>query len=239
MKRTFAVSLAAAGMLLVFPAIRLSGEEKETKETETYQERFDHQVREDLFAGFNGDKEALKRGMKKCEEALKEKPDHAEAMVWLGGGRVFLAGEAFNRGDVATGMQNWAKGLAEMDKAIELEPDNIGVLIPRAAILLPAGRTAPPIIGKPVLQRVLKDFERAYARQKDVLEQLGEHPHGELRMGLADIYRLLGKPEKSKEQLLAIQKELPDTDYAERATTWLAAPPEKKLAHNCIGCHSN
>jgi len=215
--------------------IQLSGEQKAEV---AYSDRFDHQVREDLFAGFNGDQEALERGMAKCEETLKAKPDHAEAMVWLGGARVFQAGEAFNRGDRIVGMQKWVKGLAEMDKAVELEPNNIGVLIPRAAILLPAGRSAPEIIGKPVLQRVLKDFERAYTRQKDVLDQLGEHPLGELRMGMADVYRLLDQPVKSREHLLAVQKELPDTEYSKRATMWLEAPPEKKLAHNCIGCHS-
>lgn len=68
---------------------------------------------------------------------------------------------------------------------------------------------------------------------------LGTHPRGELRMGLADTYRLLGKLDSSKEQLEAITKELPDTEYATRAKEWLAAEPTKKLAHNCLGCHTN
>jgi hypothetical protein len=126
----------------------------------------------------------------------------------------------------------------DMDDAIKIEPDNIGVLIPRAAVMLPAGRNAPSAMGKPVLRKVRADFERVYNRQKNVLDQLGEHPLGELRMGLADVYRLLGEPKKSKTQLEAIQRELPDTVYAKRATVWLAAAPDKKLAHNCIGCHS-
>lgn len=231
------IAAVAVGLTLAWTAPQLPGEEK--KEVDAYESRFDLKVREDLFAGFNGDAEALKRGMKKCEDALKAKPNHAEAMVWLGGARVYLAGEAFSRGEVLKGMQNWTKGLAEMDKAVELEPNNIGVLIPRAAVLLPAGRSAPAAMGRPVLQRVLKDFERAYARQKNQLDQMGEHPLGELRMGLADVYRVLGQDAKSREHLLAVQKELPDTEYAKRATKWLAAPAGTKLAHNCIGCHSN
>jgi hypothetical protein len=200
-------------------------------------ERFDHEVREYLFAGFGGDKEALQRGLKTCEETLEKNPKHAEALVWRGAVRMFQSGQAFNKGDFAEGMKNWKSGLKDMDDAIELEPDNIGVLIPRAAAMLPAGRSAPPAMGKPLLIKVRADFERTYKRQKNYLDQLGEHPLGELRMGLADVYRLLGQLDRSKEQLSAIQKELPDTKYALRATDWLAAPPNKKLAHNCIGCH--
>jgi hypothetical protein len=165
---------------------------------DTYRARFDTEVREDLFAGFEGDEEALKRGMERCEETLAKDPKHAEAMVWRGAARLYISGQAFNKGDMQTGMKNWVNGLEDVDKAVELEPDNIGVLIPRAAVLLPAGRNSPPAMGVPLLQRVKKDFERTYERQKDMLDELGEHPLGELRMGLADVYRSLGEPEKSK-----------------------------------------
>ncbi len=204
-----------------------------------YSERFDLKVREDLFDGFQGDKEALKRGMQACEDTLAEEPEHAEALVWRGAARVFLSGEAFQKGDPIKGMGYWTTGLEDMDKAVELEPDNIGVLIPRAAVLLPAGRSAPRAMGLPLLHRVKTDLERTYERQKDMLDQLGEHPLGELRMGLADVYRALGEQEKSKEQLLAVRKELPESPYAERAEKWLQAGPNKKLGHSCIGCHSN
>src|SRR4051812_37320275 len=88
-------------------------------------ERFDKVVREDLFAGFGGDDEALSRGMKKCEEALAKNPKHAEAMVWRGAGRVFQSGQAFQKKDFITGMQLWTAGLKDMDDAIALEPKNI------------------------------------------------------------------------------------------------------------------
>jgi hypothetical protein len=39
--------------------------------------------------------------------------------------------------------------------------------------------------------------------------------------------------------LEAVVKELPGTKYATRAAEWLAAPPDVKLAHTCIGCHRN
>jgi hypothetical protein len=83
----------------------------------------------------------------------------------------------------------------------------------------------------------LKDFTRVYEQQKDHLDKIGEHPLGELRMGLADIHRSLGNQDKSREHLEALVKELPNTDYSKRAEEWLAAKPNAKLAHNCIGCH--
>jgi hypothetical protein len=118
-----------------------------------------------------------------------------------------------------------------------LEPDNIGVLIPRAAVLMPASRNLPNPIKGQVLASVLRDFTRVYEAQKDTLDKIGEHPLGELRMGLADIHRSLGDLEKSREHLEAVKRELPDSDYAKRADEWLAAKPTAKLAHNCIGCH--
>ena len=42
---------------------------------------FDTLVREDFFAGFAGDSEALERDMKKCDEELARNPKNAEALV--------------------------------------------------------------------------------------------------------------------------------------------------------------
>ena len=56
------------------------------------QERFDMLVRQDFFAGFNGNREALERGMKITEDTLAKDPNHAEARVWHGSGILYLAG---------------------------------------------------------------------------------------------------------------------------------------------------
>lgn len=200
--------------------------------------RFDLTVREDIFAGFEGDEERLKAGMKKCESVLAEDEKHAEAMVWLGAAEVYQSGNAFRKGNIPQGMAIWQKGLAHMDKAAELEPYNVGVLIPRAAVLMPASRNMPKPMKDEILKKVRSDFERVYEAQKDMLDQLGEHPLGELRMGLADVHRALGNLEESKKHLEALTKELPDTDYSKRASEWLAAKPETALAHSCIGCHT-
>lgn len=200
-------------------------------------ERFDKLVREDLFAGFGGDEKALERGLAKCDAALAADPKHAEALVWRGAVRVFRSSKLFGGGRFLAGMELWNGGIKDMDDAVALAPANPGVRIPRAAVLMPAARNAPAAMGAPLLKRALDDYQTMARLQADHLDELGEHPLGELRMGLADIYRATGDLAKSREQLELVRKELPDTDYAERAGKWLAARPDAKLAHQCIGCH--
>jgi hypothetical protein len=200
--------------------------------------RFDLVVREDLFAGFGGDAKALERGLTACDEALAKDPKNAEAMVWRGAGRVFQAGQLFQAKKTADGLKMWTSGLKDMDDAVKLEPKNVGVRIPRAAVLMPTSRFVPGEQAKPLLETVRGDFEAIYELQKNDLDKLGTHPKGELRMGLAEVYRRLDQADKSKAQLDAVVKELPDSKYATRAKEWLAAKPDAKLYHDCIGCHT-
>lgn len=200
--------------------------------------RFDVVVREDLFSGFRGDKEALERGLKNCEEALAKNPKNAEALVWRGAGRVFKAGQAFQAKNQAEGFKLWISGQKDMDEAVKMDSKNVGVLIPRASVLMPASTGLPPEMAKPLLEKVRQDFETIYEIQKGSLDKLGTHSKGELRMGLADVYRRLNESDKSRAQLEAVVRELPETKYGKRATEWLAAKPDAKLSHNCIGCHT-
>jgi tetratricopeptide (TPR) repeat protein len=237
MRAWIALTLIGLGSVGIGQAFSfLQGDEK-VKEKGEKPQRFDLEVREDLFAGFAGDEEALKRGLAKCEEAIKKEPKHAEALVWRGAARVYMAGKLFGAKKQAEALPIWVSGLADMDEAVKLEPKNAGVRIPRASVLVPAARNTPPAIGKPLLEKAMEDFQTIYELQKNDLDRLGTHPRGELRMGLADVYRLMGKADQSREQLEAVVKELPDTKYASRAKEWLAAKPQAKLAHNCIGCH--
>ena len=200
-------------------------------------ERFDKLVREDLFAGFGGDEAAMLRGLAKCDAALANDPKHAEALVWRGAVRVFRSSQLFGKNSFIQGMMLWRQGIQDMDDAVAIAPANPGVRIPRAAVLLPAARNAPAAMGKPLLGRILDDYRSMERLQGNHLDQLGTHPLGELRMGLADVYRLMDDLPKSREQLELVRMQLPDTDYAARAGEWLAAKPDAKLAHNCIGCH--
>ncbi|MGL4424212.1 MAG: tetratricopeptide repeat protein [Gemmataceae bacterium] len=200
-------------------------------------ERFDREVRADLFKGFRGDKEALARGIKGCEEALKKDPKNAEALVWHGSATSSLSGQAAQKGDFKKAMELWNTAVSEMDEAVKLEPKNIGVRVPRAATmgqLVRFSRSAEE--KKKFIATMLEDFTFLHEQHKADFGKLGEHRQGELLMGYADALRRAEKPEEAKAVLERVTKELPETKYAERAKTWLADP--KKTGHNCIGCHT-
>lgn len=92
--------------------------------------RFDVLVRDDFFAGIRGDLAALDRAIALCEKTLASDPRHAEAMVWHGAALVAKSALAFRKGDTETGRSLWIRGTAEMDRAVSLEPENVGTLVP-------------------------------------------------------------------------------------------------------------
>ena len=49
-------------------------------------ERFDEQVREFFFAGFDGNLDALQRGMAIVADTLEAEPDHPQALAWQAAG---------------------------------------------------------------------------------------------------------------------------------------------------------
>ncbi|MDQ2901152.1 MAG: hypothetical protein M3Y07_15340, partial [Acidobacteriota bacterium] len=124
--------------------------------------RFDLKVRNDFFAGFAGDNEALRRGMKASEEALAANPKHAEALVWHGAGLFFEAGRFFQERDMETSRDYWTGGLKEMDDAIAMEPDSVGVLAPRGSALLTASRFIRAEMSKPLIERGVADYQQMF-----------------------------------------------------------------------------
>jgi len=203
------------------------------------QERYDMIVRQDFFAGFAGNEEALQRGMKATEETLAKDPNHAEARVWHGTGVLFSSGLAFQKGDPQNGMKLWQLGLAEMEKAVRLAPDNVGVLIPRGAALITATRFTPPDFGRPALETGVADFEKVLKLQEPRFSQLGLHPRGELLTGIADGWSRLGNEGKAREYFKRIAVELKGSVYEQKARAWLDNKPEAKAPafFNCSGCH--
>src|SRR5215471_2550041 len=93
------------------------------------QQRLDMVVRSDFFAGFSGNREALERGMKKCETILANDPKNPEAMVWHGSGTFYKSGEAARAKDYVKSMELYKRGLDEMAAAVALAPDNVAVVI--------------------------------------------------------------------------------------------------------------
>jgi tetratricopeptide (TPR) repeat protein len=201
-------------------------------------QRFDLVVRTDFFAGFAGDQARLAKGMAACEEVLAVTPNHAEALVWHGSGLAFNAGRAFQQGDMKTGGELWQRGMEEMDKAASLEPDNVGVRIPRGALLLQATRNMPPEMARPLLEKAIGDYEHVLALQSTYFSTLGDHPKGELLFGLAEGYSRLGNLDKARTYFERLIADAPSSGQAPKAKTWLttgAIPKSEGLG--CVGCH--
>src|SRR5262245_60698658 len=97
----------------------------------TAQEVFDpFQTQLDVFAGFSGDTARLQRAMENTEKEIKRNPNNGSALVWHGIGLTFGA-QAEIQKDPQAALATLFKGIAEMERAVEVEPNNIGVRIPR------------------------------------------------------------------------------------------------------------
>jgi len=198
--------------------------------------RFDHTVRDDFFAGFTGDKEAFARAMKRTEETLAVEPNHPEALVWHGAGVFSQSGEAFRAKDYEKGQALWSTGLAEMDRAVELAPNHIGVRIPRGAPLLMVSRLVPEDRRKELLDRAKADYLHAYKLQESSFDALPLHSKGELLMGIADAMDRSEGFDKAKPWLERAAG-LGDKVYAVNAKKWLDTGSLEPMTRTCRGCH--
>jgi tetratricopeptide (TPR) repeat protein len=200
--------------------------------------RFDMAVRTDFFSGFAGDEARLRKGMEACEQILATNPRHAEALVWHGSGLFFQAGQAFAAGNPQRGGELFSRGLEEMNRAVALEPDNVGVLIPQAAVLLVATRNMPGEAAKPLLEQAVGNYEKVLAIQAPYFSTLGDHPKGELLFGLAEGYARLGKPEVARHYFEQLIRDAPGSGQAPKARTWLeTGTVPKAQGLGCVGCH--
>jgi tetratricopeptide (TPR) repeat protein len=202
------------------------------------QPRFDFLVRNDFFAGFSGDAAALDRGMKACEQILAQSPNHAEAMVWHGGGLFFMSGQFFRKGDPNKGMELYQRGLKEMDDAVALAPTNVGVLIPRGATLLTGSRFMPPgEQASKLLMQGLTDFEKVYDLQSSYFDTLSGHARGELLFGLAEGYLRAGNEAKAREYFEKLVAAGSAVGHYTEAKAWLETGKLDPKQAACTGCH--
>jgi hypothetical protein len=199
--------------------------------------RFDRLVREDMFAGLEGDDAALERAMALCETRLGQDPQDAEALVWHGTGLLVRAGAAFAAGGRDSGIRLSAQAMAEMGRAVALRPDDVSVLIPRATALLgAAARMTSAQPRRNYLRMAVGDFEKVLVLQQSYFDRLPAHPKGELLGGLAESWLLLGEPEKAQIYLWRMVGELPETAYAASAKARIADPGGGPPI-TCLGCH--
>lgn len=203
------------------------------------EQRFDMQVREDFFAGFAGDAEALARGMKRCEEELAKDPKNAEALVWHGAGLRYSSKKEFIAGDFAKGREIQARGTQEMDEALALRPDDVAVLIPRASVFLAAALHVPsPEEAKKDFEVAARDYGKTLKLQESYFSGLPVHARGEIYGGMAEALNGLGNSAESRQYLEKMVRELPGTAYARKASDALTAPAKPgALGTTCLGCH--
>lgn len=202
------------------------------------QPRFDELVREDFFAYvLHGDRAALDRAMALCERTLRADPKHAEALAWHGAGLLGLAGARFGEGDRAAGQRLWKQGLGEMDRAVELEPDNVGTRIPRGAVLLATSPYVPQPYRDQLLDKALGDYEHALALQRGELDHLSGHARSMLLYGLADGWDRRGDADRARGYYRRLAESVPGTAYGKRARAWLAGERGGERLP-CGGCHA-
>ncbi len=203
-------------------------------------QRFDLLVREDFFAGLAGDQQRFDKAMKFCEETLAKNPRHAEAMVWHGTGVFTRAGWLFQKGDIRNGGELWQRGMDEINAAVALEPDNVGVLLPRGAAFLEASKHVPmPAIARELLETAVNDYEKVLKLQQSYFHHLSTHARGELLLGLASGWHRLGDQDKARIYFHRLVKELAGTSYGEKAKAWLEKKtlPQNHNGGSCTGCH--
>lgn len=231
------LAIALATALAIFPLI-LALTPPALAQAPQSPTRFDYLIRADFLAGAAGDLARFERAMKLCEETLAANPLHAEALVWHGSGLVFLSGQAVKRKDRETARELLARGLTEMDQAAALKPENVGVLIPRAATLSAVSRALrDPDRARPLLETAVGDYEKVLVLQAPYFERLSVHVRGELLAGLAEGWHRLGQIEKARGYLQRIVAELPGSRYEAKARAWLERGPAAGERLSCGGCH--
>ncbi|HEX5432403.1 MAG TPA: hypothetical protein VFW83_10580 [Bryobacteraceae bacterium] len=144
-------------------------------------------MRNEVFAGLAGNMDALKRAIDTCEKALAQNPNDAEALVWHGIALLTQSGQT-GEPDMQKRAAFFQKGTSEMDRAVQLEPDNLAVRIPRGSALRLAAPRLPESLNRDTLiEEARSDYQRAFDLQKDRLDRLGPHPLGELLQGRGDL----------------------------------------------------
>ncbi len=220
------------------PAVTPSPAGVAERQPQAPRERLELKVRADFFAGMAGDDAAFARAMKVCDDALAANADDAEALVWRGAGLLFESGMAYRKGDMATGGTLWGRGLGEMDRAVTLEPDNLGVRIPRGAALLGAAPHIPdPAVARTLYERAASDYRVALRVQEPYMTKLSTHAREELFFGLADAHAQLGDDAKARTYFERLVRDVPDSQLLPYARAWLSGgKPDPRPG--CTGCHS-
>jgi hypothetical protein len=86
---------------------------------------------DDFIAGFQGDGEALDRALKETDAILAKDPNNAEALAWSASGKGAKGGAAYGKGDMKAGAELSSESTDELNRAVQLAPDNANIRVIR------------------------------------------------------------------------------------------------------------
>jgi hypothetical protein len=151
----------------------------------------------------------------------------------------FLGGRAFHSGDSEKGMDLVKRGMGKMAGAVELEPDSVGVRIPRGAIYLQSSLSTPDNdFTRNAVRAGVEDDMRTLKLQNANLDSLGVHPRSDLPSGIASAHSRLGSADEAER---FYQSDLDRTEgrvYTKSADKWLQRKALEPIATMCLGCHA-
>lgn len=202
------------GLALFFSMVFAANAQTSTK--------FNDVLRHEFEKGMSGDEQSFGNAMKKSAEILAQNPKDAETLVWHGAATLVLAKQSFTKGEFREGGGYWKKGLAEMDEAVSLAPDNFQVLITRGSVVLQASKGYPVPEESARLRKIaIGDYHKILSNAE--FARSPESIRGQILIGLAEAFE--GNEDKAQAKLF-FQRTAAETtsgNAREKALKWLEA----------------
>ncbi len=189
---------------------------------------FEREVFADFVQAAQGNKEARQRLLATCERALEADPQHAEAIAWRGAAKMFEAGDASSSGDFRAAMNHTNASLTDLNKARDLEPENPGVRMVAANMLLSLAKYHPiENMASGYAKQGIEDANVALSKLYDNWDKQPAEVKGQLLLGVAEAYDNLGEATKARDWFNRVIGAVPGTTWAEQAQAWIDAADKK------------
>jgi tetratricopeptide (TPR) repeat protein len=199
----------------------------------------EERVKDDLLGALDGDDAALDRAEHACDEELRREPDDAEALVEHGIAMSLRSWRASRAGDMDRAMAYWNRALSEMDRAVALAPDDLGVRIPRGSALfgIAMGLDGDPL-ATALRKKAVEDYEAVLRIQGPSFDRRPLHDRTELLWGLADGWSRLGDDTRARQYFGRLVEQCSPSPVADVARKRLEGDTETARPSCKDGCHS-
>lgn len=176
------------------------GEKTPAKQAPTREPNSGDTVTDDFIRGFEGDNDAMDRAISAAKRRLEENPDNGSMLTWLGAAQGLRAGQAFQRGDSADGINLWMTSNRNMNRGVDLEPDNTTVRMVRGKSMLESSVHDPnPATSKAALETAMSDFEHIVNLHGDQIgEFLSDGARARIYGWLSQAYSRAGRAEDAE-----------------------------------------